>query len=407
MRNGTMLNKKSICSVFVGVQLFAISAAANDNNLQPEIIAQWNSLPYQIENTQLKEKWEKSEIFGKALIQGAKLDSNGNIYVSTARWGGPEIPATMSKLVKKGDTWVLQPYPSEAMNDVDNPKGLKAVLGFEIDRNDVMWILDQGHIAGAPSNPGDEKLVLWDIKKDKEIKRYEFSDKDSDKKCSFLNDIVVDNDSGFAYITDSGIFCNPLHGGLIIYDSKKNVAKRILNQSPYTNNEPNFFFNIDGRTVLKETPMLTGADGIALSGDKTSLYWTNLTGNTLYSLPTEKLRDFAITEADIEKSVVKVSSLPSNTDGMTGDRQNNIYMTALTLNGLMKLDATTGEINRFVFHPEMSWPDTLAWGPDKALYIVSNHLNVWVDGDMNFTKPDVPNFRIWRIPAVGESYTTP
>ncbi len=402
-----MLNKKSICSVFVGMQLFALSAAANDNNLQPEIIAQWNSLPYQIENNQLKEKWEKSEIFGKALIQGAKLDSNGNIYVSTARWGGPEIPATMSKLVKKGDNWVLQPYPSEAMNDVDNPKGLKAVLGFEIDRNDVMWILDQGHIAGAPSNPGDEKLILWDIKKNKEIKRYEFSDKDSDKKCSFLNDLVVDNDSGFAYITDSGIFCNPLHGGLIIYDSKKNAAKRILDQSPYTNNEPHFFFNIDGRTVLKETPMLTGADGIALSGDKKSLYWTNLTGNTLYSLPTEKLRDFSITEAEIEKSVVKVSSLPSNTDGMTGDRENNIYMTALTLNGLMKLDTTTGEISRFVFHPEMSWPDTLAWGPDKALYVVSNHLNVWVDGEMNFANPEVPNFRIWRIPAVGESYTKP
>ena len=33
------------------------------------------------------------------------------------------------------------------------------MLGFEIDRNDVMWILDQGHVAGAPSGPGDEKLI--------------------------------------------------------------------------------------------------------------------------------------------------------------------------------------------------------------------------------------------------------
>ena len=165
---------------------------------------------------------------------------------------------------------MLVPFPSEAMNDVGNPKGLKAVLGFEIDRNDVMWILDQGHIAGAPSGPGDEKLVLWDLKANKEIQRYEFTDADSDKKCSFLNDLVVDNDTGFAYITDSGIFCNPLHGGLIIYDSKANKARRILDQSLFTNNEPHFVFNIDNRTVLAKTPMLTGADGIALSGDKQS-----------------------------------------------------------------------------------------------------------------------------------------
>jgi hypothetical protein len=50
------------------------------------------------------------------------------------------------------------------MNDVSNPKSLKALLGFEIDRNDVMWILDQGHIAGTPSGPGDEKLIVWDLK---------------------------------------------------------------------------------------------------------------------------------------------------------------------------------------------------------------------------------------------------
>lgn len=64
------------------------------------------------------------------------------------------------------------------------------MLGFEIDRNDVMWILDQGHIAGGPSGPGDEKLIGWDLKTGKEVARYEFSDADSDKKCSFINDVA-------------------------------------------------------------------------------------------------------------------------------------------------------------------------------------------------------------------------
>ena len=371
------------------------------------IVAEWNRLLYDIQDKKIAEKWEKSEIYGKALIQGLKLDSQSSMYVSTARWGGSAIPATLSKLVDKNGSWVLKPYPNEAMNDVDNPDGLKAVLGFEIDRNDVMWILDQGHIAGAPSGPGDEKLILWDIKSNQEIQRYLFSKDDSDKKCSFLNDLVVDNDTGFAYITDSGIFCNPLHGGLIVYDSNHNKARRILDRSLFTSNEPHFFFNIDNRQVLQNSPMLTGADGIALSGDKQTLYWTNLTGNILYALDTDLLRDFTVSETVIENAVRRVTVLPSNTDGITSDRNNNLYLTALTLNGLMRRDGKTGLLERFVFHPEMSWPDTLAWGPDGALYVVSNHLNVWVDNEMDFDNPAVPNFRIWRILNVGPSYTQP
>lgn len=42
---------------------------------------------------------------------------------------------------------------------------------------------------------------------------------------------------------------------------------------------------------------------------------------------------------------------------------------------------------------------------DGSLYVVANHLNLWVDGDMDFESPAVPNFSIWRIPGVGQSYT--
>lgn len=375
-----------------------------------EVVAEWNSLRYEIQNPAIEKAWRRSAIYGQALMQGVKVDSKGTMYVSTARWGGKEIPATLSKLVKKHHEWVLVPFPSEAMNDVNNPYGLKAVLGFEIDRNDVMWILDQGHIAGAPSGPYDEKLILWDLKTNKEIQRYYFPADISDKTCSFLNDVVVDNDSDFAYIADSGIFCNPLDGGLIVYNAKTNTARRVLDRTKFTNNEPNFFFNMWSRNyglrpVLTSSPMLTGADGIALSGDKKTLYWTSLTGHSLWALDAAILRDFSKSEAEIQDAVRLITTLPSNTDGMTADRDGNVYMTALTLNGLMKLDAKTGLVERFAFHPEICWPDTLAWGPDDFLYFVANHLNVWVDGDMNFHHPKVPNFRIWRIPNVGKSYT--
>ncbi|CAG1017143.1 hypothetical protein BURC_01766 [Burkholderiaceae bacterium] len=397
--------KRLMSAVAVGLCAMTVSAAPP----KLEVIAEWNRLSYDLGDPAAEKAYEEAQTYKKVLMQGAKVDSKGNIYVSTARWGGPEIPATLSKLVKKNGQWKLQPFPSKQMNDVANPKGLKAVLGFEIDRNDVMWILDQGHVAGAPSKPGDEKLVGWNLKTGKEVARYEFSDADSDKKCSFLNDVAVDNDAGVVYISDSGIFCDPLKGGIIVYDIKANKARRVLSAPEWVNNE-NFTFKIHGRDVLKPKDgkpngMKTGADGIALSGDKKTLYWTNLTGNRLLSLPTALIRDFSKSEEDIKKAVKVEATLPSNTDGMTADRNNNLYMTALTLNGLMKRDAKTGEVSTFVTSDEISWPDTLAWGPGGTLYLVSNHLHLWVDGDMDFDNPKVPNFRIYRMKLGAKPYT--
>ena len=400
--------KITLALVVVIVTSLAFLPGAQAGPPKLEVVAEWTRLSYDLGDPAAEKAYQDQQVWKKVLMQGVKVDSKGNLYVSTARWGGKEVPATLSKLVKKGKEWKLQPFPSKAMNDIANPRGLKAVLGFEIDRNDVMWILDQGHVAGAPSGPGDEKLIGWDLKTGKEVVRYEFSDADSDKKCSFLNDVAVDNDSGFVYISDSGIFCSPLKGGILVYDIKANKAKRVLSAPEWVNDE-NFTFKIHGRDVLKAkdgkpNPMKTGADGIALSGDKQTLYWTNLTGKRLLALPTALIRDFSRTEDEVRKAVQVVATLPSNTDGMTADRENNLYLTALTLNGIMKRDAKTGQVSILVASDEISWPDTLAWGPGGTLYLVSNHLHLWVDGDMDFDQPKVPNFRIYRLKLGAKPY---
>lgn len=392
-------------TIFITVLLSGIITANAFAQPKLEIVTSWNSLPYLINDSAIKNRWENSPLYGKALMQGVKVDKKENIYVSTARWGGADIPATLSKLKKINGKFVLSAFPSETINNINNPNGLKAVLGFEIDRNNVMWILDQGHVGGKPSKPGDEKLILWDLNKNKEIQRYEFTDADTNKKCSFLNDITVDNDSDFAYIADSGIFCKPLNGGLIVYNKKTNKSHRVLSNSKFTTNDKNFFFNVNGEPVSPKSPMLTGADGITLSGDKKTLYWTNLTGNTLYSLPTKVLQNFSLSDTEIESQIKIVSSLPSNTDGITADRDNNLYMSGLTINGLMKFDAKSQSVSRFVYDSKMIWPDTLAWGPNNYLYVSSNNLNKNVEGRMDYKNPKTPNFIIWRIKMESKPYT--
>lgn len=371
---------------------------------EAEALIRMDSLTYHLEDEDAAAAWEADALNGKVLAQGLKFDSSGAMYVTTARWGGASMPATVSKLVKQGEDYVLEPFPSAEMNAIDNAAGLKAVLGFEIDENDVMWLLDQGHVAGAPSEDGAEKLVLWDIKAQEEIQRLEFDANLSDKTCSFLNDVVVDNGAGFAYISDSGIFGDPLCGGLIVYNREANTARRVLSGSRFTNDDANFMFNINGRRVLESGPMRTGADGIALSGDGTTLYWTSLTGNTLYSVPTALLQDGAVSDAEIEAAVRIETTLPSNTDGMTSDKDGNIYLTALQLNSVLKWDPARRELTRIAYDAEMVWPDTLAWSPENDLHVISNHLHLWVDGVMNFDNPDVPNFTIWKLPVNAPSY---
>ena len=400
---------KPFTSVIAAGLMVSGVAMAAEHKAEP--VVDLNKIVYDVKDPALAKTWKDSKIFEKVMAQGAKIDSKGQFYISTARWAGKEMPATLSKLAKQGDSWVLFPYPSEEMNDPNNPKGFKAVLGFEIDRNDVAWVLDQGKMAGAPTAPGDEKIVLIDLKTGKELQRYEFTNEESDHKCSFLNDVAVDNDSGFAYIPDSGIFCDPTAGGIIVYDSKANKVRRVLDRTKFTIADPNFFFNMFSDPVVKPVtaggPMKTGPDGVALSGDKKTLYWTNLTGNKLYSIDTALLRDFSTPEPVLQAAVKEVITLPSNTDGMTADRDGNIYMTALTLDGLMKYDPRRNTLERFVHDPAMVWPDTLSWGADGSLYVISDHLNQFVDGTMNFDNPKVPNFRIWKIPNVGTAYTAP
>lgn len=201
-------------NVVLAAGLLAAGALQGHAQDQVEPVARFDSLSHDLA-PEAAAAWEKSPPFGKTLAQGVKFDSQGNIYVSTARWGGADTSATLSRLVGEGENRSLQPFPSAGMNAMDNPEGLKAVLGFEIDEDDVMWILDQGHVAGAPSEPGAEKLVLWDLKGG-EIQRIEFGDDVTNKTCSFLNDVAVDN-------------------------------------------EASFVFNIGGRKVLENGPMRTGA----------------------------------------------------------------------------------------------------------------------------------------------------
>jgi len=74
-------------------------------------------------------------------------------------------------------------------------------------------ILILNNLPGAPS------LVIYDLVNDCVVRKYVFPDEVTSYNSSFLNDIVIDQRRGFAYMSDTGT------GGIVVYDFMNNQSR--------------------------------------------------------------------------------------------------------------------------------------------------------------------------------------
>ncbi len=342
-------------------------------------------------------KGDKGQEYWKgAMPAGFKLDANGNEYLCVPRWA-PGIPGTLNKIVKKDGKALLTPFPSWDMNKEGDAKALQSVLGFEIDEKGIMWILDQGHVNGAPSLDGAQKLVAWDLATDTLVSSTPIPDAIASTHDSFLNDLVIDNKNGFVYIADSGIFSDPLHGGLIVYNMKDKSLRRVLDRHASVQDVPAFWFSIRGKKIWKDNAMRTGVDGIALSADRKTLYWCPLTGHELYAINTLFLRDYTTPLEMIDRNVIDVGNKGTNTDGMAGDSKGRIWFTMLEGMGVGYYDPAGMTMNRYVWDDKMVWVDGITFDNKGSMYFNNDRLHELFGGELDWNKPD--NFIIWKAPV--------
>ena len=158
---------------------------------------------------------------------------------------------------------------------------------------------------------------------------YDLTDS-ANPETSFLNDVVLDIKGGYAYITDSGI---PINGslfspspGIIVINLNNRKISRPLDGDISVQVDPGVWVTLNGIKVAPKDPMETGADGIGLSCDKKTLYYTPLTSRTLYAINTEYLQD---NSKDIASHVVKLGFKESASDGIMCSQNGRIYLTAI------------------------------------------------------------------------------
>lgn len=336
-----------------------------------------------------------------APIAGLHFDAQATAYVSTPRLVSAGAPATLNTLdtrVKTGPAR-LTAFPSAERNAVAGvpDQSLRNVLGFHVDRkNGWLWALDMGFVAGESEAPaGAQKVLVLDLKSGRTVKRIAL-DGVADRKGSFLNDIAVDERRRVAYISDSGMRSAPNNMvGLIVVDFASGQARRVLDRHPSLQVEAGVKVVSHGAEVWPGNPLLLGINGVALSPDGRTLYWTVTTGTRVHAVATAILRKADAGDERISAAIRDLGAVGGNTDGIVTDAKGALYITDVTRNGIVKYEPRNGTMSLIASDEGVHWPDTPAILPGGDLVFTSSSLNSHFAGSV---KSGDERYDLWRLP---------
>lgn len=314
--------------------------------------------------------------FHDAMPTGVTVTETGRIFVNFPHWGD-DVPFTVGE-IRDGK---VVAYPDAAINKEDpkDPaKGLISVQSVVADGQGRVWLLDTAAPNFAAPKAGGAKLVAVDLAINKVVKTLVFP-ANVILPSTYVNDMRFDFRSGkegTVYVTDSSV-SGP--GAIIVMDIASGKATRRLSGAKSTSADPDFKPVVEGQTALvtkgpdgKSKTMAVASDGIALSPDGKTLYFSALSSRHLFAVPAAMLRDAGVSEAQLNAAVKDLGEKGAS-DGLEADANGAVYAGDYEHNGIRKRLAD-GSWQTIVHDPRVLWPDTLSVGPDGYLYFTANQL---------------------------------
>lgn len=314
--------------------------------------------------------------FHDAMPTGVTVSEGGRIFVNFPRWGD-DVPFTVGEL-RNGR---VVAFPDAAVNREDASRAATQFISAQsvvADGRGRLWVLDTAAPKFGPPLPGGAKLVAIDLKTDRIEKTLVFP-ANVMRPQTYVNDMRFDfrvGKAGVAYVTDSSLSGV---GGLIVMDLDSGNAMRRLTGHRSTSADPDFVPVVEGRPLAGRnadgttSPFTVASDGIALSADGATLYFSPLSSRHLYAVPTRLLRDPAVSEADLAAAVRDLGEKGAS-DGLEADANGAVYASDYEHNAIRKRTAD-GQWQTIAHDPRMLWPDTLSIGPDGYLYFTANQLH--------------------------------
>jgi sugar lactone lactonase YvrE len=303
-------------------------------------------------------------------VTGVAVVEDGRRFVNFPRWTD-DAPISVGEVLADGS---LRPYPDEKWNSWRNARASElsvadhfvCVQSIVPDGNGNLWVLDPGAPGNEKIMEGAPKLVRIDLASNRVTKVIHVA-ADVALQGTYLNDIRFSPDGKTGYITDSGS-----RGAIIVIDLETGRGHRALDGHPSTQVDKAVKVTIDGKPLVRpdgRQPMFA-ADGIAISNDGQTLFWQALTGQTLYSIATDKLRH-GVTEADRAAAVHTVATTLV-ADGLWMSKSGVLYLTSPSDNAIKRLNGTA--VETVLTDHRLRWPDTFAEGPDGTMYVTASHI---------------------------------
>lgn len=236
------------------------------------------------------------------------------------------------------------------------------------------------------AQPGGPKLCAISLANNTVYRTYTFP-ADVHFPDSYLNDLRFDlrsnvsdtSGEGIAYLVDSS---NEGRPGFIMVDLGTGESWRRLTQDPSVLRGPQDLPSYQGHPFYlrqKGSPtqwQLEGLDGIQLSPDGKTMYYSPLSTNYLWSVPTANLREHgnALAEIHAHANVSNHGQRGGNANGFEGDSNGLIYQLMPEHNAVYYYDPADGQTHGFVRDPRILWPDGASNGEDGYMYININQL---------------------------------
>lgn len=309
-------------------------------------------------------------------MSGIAVSSDNRIFLSFPRHADNHTEFALAELINGKPV----PFPNK---DIVYPSAkpcsewLVSPHGIYMDKNDILWVLDDGKRAGQKEIPeGAAKVMAIDIKSKKTLHNLVIS-KPVLSNDSHYNDLRVDLKHGIegtVYIANSGF---GQRYSLVVIDVATGKTREVLLNDPSTSPESGFMAFLEGFPHVynfnKQTFPNGGADGISISADNKTLYWTNISGRKLHSIPTDVLSDFATTLQQVVATVKYEGEHPA-CDGLAEDEFGNIFFGAFEQRSIVKRNSD-GSYKLIAHDPEnFVWPDGLAYR-NGYLYVTLGQWN--------------------------------
>jgi sugar lactone lactonase YvrE len=318
-------------------------------------------------------------------LTGVAKEEGGRLFINYPRWSGPYRYGVVFTTNKDS----TRPFPNDTMNlwsaGKSGAEKWVCVQSVYVDDGGTLWVLDPSAPQMQAVQGKGAKLVK--MNKDGTVaKTYSFTGTISD--TSYVNDVRIDVQRNFAYITDSKTGC------IVVVDLGSGKMRKVLTRHSSTKSDTAFKFIIDGKELIKEgKPVKINSDGIALTPDGAWLYYKPLTDDKLYRIATEHLRNWDLVDTTLFTKVEDLGHF-NTTDGMIFDKASNLYMGDLQNYSIVRLDKDHKK-TVLVKDERLIWPDSYAIA-DGYLYITCSQINKQPDYNNGVNKRTSP-YAVYRL----------